>query len=186
MKLQQEKTCPRCAETIKSEAVVCKHCRYEFTKKCPYCAETIKSEATLCRYCHEELPQSSAPSTQSSPPPQERKVNWYMEGWKKYGVTSGRARRKEYWSFIFYNLIILFVLAFLEDFFIGLSNDQSVFATIYSLVIFIPNFAVGVRRMHDTDHSGWWLFVPIVNFIFLVSDGTQGDNRFGSDPKFIS
>jgi uncharacterized membrane protein YhaH (DUF805 family) len=47
-----------------------------------------------------------------------------------------------------------------------------------------------VRRLHDTDHSGWWLLiivVPIVGglvlFVFQVLDGTRGDNRFGPDPK---
>jgi uncharacterized membrane protein YhaH (DUF805 family) len=37
--------------------------------------------------------------------------------------------------------------------------------------------------MHDTDHSGWWLLLPIVNLIFAVMEGTKGDNRFGPDPK---
>lgn len=37
--------------------------------------------------------------------------------------------------------------------------------------------------MHDTDHSGWWLLFPIVNFALAVREGQRGDNRFGPNPK---
>ena len=40
-----------------------------------------------------------------------------------------------------------------------------------------------LRRMHDTDRSGWWLLVPIANLIFAIQDGQPGDNRFGPSPK---
>ncbi|MOA41712.1 Inner membrane protein YhaH [compost metagenome] len=49
----------------------------------------------------------------------------------------------------------------------------------------IPGITVGIRRMHDTDHRGWWLLVPFVNIIFLVMDSTPGPNRFGPNPKGI-
>ena len=114
-------------------------------------------------------------------------MNWYLEVLRKYAVFSGRARRKEYWMFFLFNLIITFVLGFIEGI-VGIAPeiDQSVLVTIYQLAVLIPSIAVGVRRMHDTDHSGWWLLVPIVNLVFAVSEGTRGDNRFGSDPKAIS
>jgi len=114
-------------------------------------------------------------------------MNWYLEVLKKYAVFSGRARRKEYWMFFLFNIIIAFALGFIEGIAgIAPASDQSVLATIYQLAVLIPSIAVGVRRMHDTDHSGWWLLVPIVNLVFAVSEGTRGDNRFGPDPKAIS
>ena len=106
-------------------------------------------------------------------------MNWYIEVLKKYAVFSGRARRKEYWMFFLINIIISFVLGFVE----GLLGGQGIIGNIYSLAVLIPGIAVGVRRMHDADHSGWWLLFPIVNFVFAVTEGTRGDNRFGSDPK---
>lgn len=113
-------------------------------------------------------------------------MNWYLEVLKKYAVFGGRARRKEYWMFALFNLIIMFVLGLIEGYFgIAPETEPAVFAYIYQLAVLIPTIAVGVRRMHDTNHSGWWLLLPIVNFVFLVSEGTQGDNRFGSDPKTI-
>jgi uncharacterized membrane protein YhaH (DUF805 family) len=61
---------------------------------------------------------------------------------------------------------------------------------IYALAMIIPSIAVAVRRLHDTDRTGWWCligFVPfigaIVLLIFFVLDSTPGTNRFGPNPK---
>jgi uncharacterized membrane protein YhaH (DUF805 family) len=56
---------------------------------------------------------------------------------------------------------------------------------LYQLAVLIPAIAVGIRRMHDTNHRGWWLLVPIVNLIFAVRDSDSGDNRFGPNPKTV-
>lgn len=69
------------------------------------------------------------------------------------------------------------------SFFDIILGTGGILGMIYSLGVLTPGIAVVVRRMHDTDHSGWWLLVPIVNLVFAVSDGTRGDNRFGPDPK---
>lgn len=59
------------------------------------------------------------------------------------------------------------------------------------LALLLPTLAVGVRRLHDGDHSGWWLFIglipligTIVLLVFLIRDGTPGLNRFGPSPKY--
>ena len=105
-------------------------------------------------------------------------MNWYLQALKKYAVFSGRAQRKEYWMFVLFNMIIAFLLGF-----IGGALGTVLLGNIYSLAIIIPSIAVGVRRMHDTDQSGWWIIVPFVNLYFWCIDGTSGDNRFGPDPK---
>ncbi|MBD2038845.1 DUF805 domain-containing protein, partial [Leptolyngbya sp. FACHB-321] len=80
--------------------------------------------------------------------------------------------------------IFAFVLGFISGLLSGATNtDQSVLSTIYQLAVFLPSLAVGVRRMHDTEHSGWWLLVPIVNLVFAVTPGTTGENKFGPDPN---
>jgi uncharacterized membrane protein YhaH (DUF805 family) len=112
----------------------------------------------------------------------EVNMNGYLEVLKKYAVFSGRARRKEYWMFVLFNLIIAFVLGFVE----GIVGGKGLIGSIYTLAVIIPGIAVGVRRMHDTDRSGWWLLLPIVNLVFLVQDSQKGDNRFGSNPKAIA
>jgi uncharacterized membrane protein YhaH (DUF805 family) len=52
--------------------------------------------------------------------------------------------------------------------------------------VLVPGITVGVRRMHDTDRSGWWLLLPFVNLVFLFQDSTPGANRFGLNPKGIA
>jgi uncharacterized membrane protein YhaH (DUF805 family) len=114
-------------------------------------------------------------------------MGWYFHVLRNYAVFTGRARRKEYWAFFGLNLLIALALGFIEGIVIAVSEgspgDVSVLGTLYQLAILIPSIAVGVRRMHDTDHSGWWLLFPVVNFVLAVSDGTRGPNRFGPDPK---
>ena len=54
------------------------------------------------------------------------------------------------------------------------------------LVLFallIPAIAVSVRRMHDVGKSGWFMLIPIYNFILTVSEGDSGPNEYGDDPK---
>lgn len=115
-------------------------------------------------------------------------MSWYLGVWKKYAVFSGRARRMEYWYFYLFNMIAGFVLAFMDGM-LGLSNSDTgngPLYSLYALAVVIPSIAVGVRRMHDTDHSGWWIIVPIVNLIFALTPGTNGANRFGEDPMAAS
>lgn len=76
MDLRQEKTCPRCAEAIKSDAIFCKHCSYEFTKVCPYCAETIKSDAKVCRYCNKTV--ATSRNQFGTPKPWYRTTVWLI------------------------------------------------------------------------------------------------------------
>jgi uncharacterized membrane protein YhaH (DUF805 family) len=111
-------------------------------------------------------------------------MRWYLDVLKKYAVFEGRARRKEYWMFLLFNFLVAFALGVFE----GMRGNSpaaggSMLVTIYQLAILIPAIAVGVRRMHDTDHSGWWILFPFVNLVLAVREGQQGDNRFGSDPK---
>ena len=119
-------------------------------------------------------------------------MNWYLEVLKKYAVFSGRARRKEYWYFCLFNVIIGIVLGVI-DYATGSHSNQAsmgLLGGIYSLAVLIPGIAVTVRRLHDTDHSGWWLLIgllplvgAIVLFVFMLSDSTPGENRFGANPK---
>jgi uncharacterized membrane protein YhaH (DUF805 family) len=109
---------------------------------------------------------------------------WYRRCLEKYFVVQGRARRKEYWMFTLVMGGIYLLLAILESA-LGLFPDDGglVIATIYELAMLIPGIAVGVRRMHDVDRSGWFILIPFYNLYLGVCDGTKGDNRFGSDPK---
>lgn len=113
-------------------------------------------------------------------------MNWYLEVLKKYAVFSGRARRKEFWMFCLFNIIIAIVLGTVE----GIVGSPGILGGLYSLAVLIPGIAVSVRRLHDTDRSGWWLligFIPIIGalvlLVFMVLDGKPGENQYGPNPK---
>ena len=113
-------------------------------------------------------------------------MNGYLATLKKYADFNGRARRTEYWLFVLFSMVIAMVLG-VVDYVLG---TPGIIGLIFALAILIPSIAVGVRRLHDTDRNGWWLliaFIPIIGtialLIFLLLDGTPGDNRFGANPK---
>ncbi len=105
-------------------------------------------------------------------------MNWYLKVLKNYVTFRGRARRKEYWMFFLFKMIFAFVFGFVCGF-IGLPE----LANLYTLAILIPSISVGVRRMHDVGKSGWFLLIPIYNFVFAVTEGEKGENQYGADPK---
>jgi uncharacterized membrane protein YhaH (DUF805 family) len=122
-------------------------------------------------------------------------MNWYLNVLKKYAVFSGRARRKEYWMFFLFNLIIGIILLAIDKMTgsINETTGMGILETIYSLAVLIPAIAVAVRRLHDTDRSGWWLLIALIPLIgaiillvFMVQDGKPGQNRYGPNPKEAS
>lgn len=114
-------------------------------------------------------------------------MQWYFAVMSKYAVFDGRARRKEYWMFFLFNIIIAMGIGFVTGFtgaLLGMGTTLSDSAgTLYSLAVFIPGIAVGIRRMHDIGRSGWWILAPIVNLVFLCKNGQSGENEYGPDPK---
>jgi uncharacterized membrane protein YhaH (DUF805 family) len=121
-------------------------------------------------------------------------MNWYIEVIKKYAVFEGRARRKEYWYFILINVLISFALTFVDGL-TGTLNPEigyGLLSGIYTLAILLPSISVTVRRLHDTNRSGWWFFIVLIPIlgaiallIFLVLDGKSETNRHGINPKSI-
>ena len=113
-------------------------------------------------------------------------MDWYLEVLRKYAVFNGRARRREYWMFWLINLVIEAVLGMVDTFL----GTLGLLGAIYALLIFIPGLAVTVRRLHDTNRSGWWILiglVPLIGWIFLlifmIQDSTPGENTYGPNPK---
>lgn len=107
-------------------------------------------------------------------------MEWMILPFKKYAQFTGRARRKEYWMFMLLYVICLVVAGTIDGIIFG---RPMAFYFLVILAFFVPMIAVGVRRMHDTDHSGWFIIIPVVNLVFSVTEGSRGPNRFGGDPK---
>lgn len=122
-------------------------------------------------------------------------MNWYLEVLKKYADFNGRARRKEYWMFFLFNIIISIALLIVDGI-LGTSavpGAMGLLGAIYLLALLIPGIAVAVRRLHDTGRSGWWILIVLVPFVggiilivFLVQDSMPGDNQFGRNPKMVT
>jgi len=127
-------------------------------------------------------------------------MRWMLMPLRRYAEFSGRSRRKEYWMFVLLNALIGLTvgLVFLVGYYADMSQTEMdtwlmpvvYLAGLYSLVAIIPGIAVTVRRLHDTDRSGWailWGLVPLIGalllILFYVTEGTRGPNRFGVDPK---
>lgn len=106
---------------------------------------------------------------------------------RKYLTFSGRAPRAEFWWFTLFYALVQWgaaVLAGVSD----MPDAGNVLEGVVSLLFFCPSISVGVRRLHDTDRSGWWMWiilVPFVGWIFLLiwycTRGTPGANRFGAE-----
>lgn len=112
-------------------------------------------------------------------------MNWYLDVLKNYAVFNGRARRKEYWMFMLFNILISFAIGFIE----GFLGSPGVIGLIYALAVLVPSIAVTIRRLHDTGRSGWWVLlglVPVLGIIlliFMVLDSQPNDNEYGPNPK---
>jgi uncharacterized membrane protein YhaH (DUF805 family) len=120
-------------------------------------------------------------------------MNYFIEGVKKYAQFHGRARRAEYWNFVLFSTIFTLALALIEAS-AGMTSDVSggVISMLFNLFILIPSLAVGVRRLHDTNTSGWFMLIaliPIIGIVVLifkfVQTGDAGVNEYGADPKVV-
>lgn len=109
---------------------------------------------------------------------------------RKYANFSGRAARSEYWYWNLFNMITVMALVVIDE---SLNPGEQVglFSVVTGLVtigLYLPTVAVYVRRLHDVDRSGWWMFIGLTGvgmiplFYWTCIQGTQGPNRFGADP----
>jgi len=99
-------------------------------------------------------------------------INAVKSGFRNYKNFKGRASRAQYWWWTLFTLIANILVS---------SISQSL-GNFLSLVILLPTIAITIRRMHDTDHVGWWMLFPIVNLVLSLRRGTLSENRFGPPP----
>ena len=132
---------------------------------------------------------------------------WMLLPLRRYFDFSGRSRPKEYWMFFLF-VILASIVAAIVDLMLGFGTTSysaeympnGFWATadyagtgpvqiLVLLAILIPTLSVGVRRLHDSDRTGWWLLIglipligAVVLLVFMIISGTRGPNRFGPDP----
>ena len=112
--------------------------------------------------------------------------NWKLVVLQSYAKFDGRAGRAEFWWFALANFVVVFALAILAQ----ISSIFLILYFVYAIAMFVPSIAVAIRRLHDTDKSGWMLLlglIPFVGFIillvFYIQEGTAGPNKYGPGPE---
>lgn len=85
------------------------------------------------------------------------------DGFSKFATFSGRSSRSAYWWWILFYVLIFFAASILDA-----AAKTPAFAVLVWLGFFIPNLAVLVRRLHDTDRSGWWVLIGLIPFIGAI------------------
>jgi len=101
-----------------------------------------------------------------------------VSGFKNYINFSDRASRSEYWFFILFLFISNIVVSMI-------SSDL---LSLWEFATALPSITISIRRLHDIDKTGWWIFLPttviglIPYFIWIIKKGDEGENRFGSNP----
>jgi uncharacterized membrane protein YhaH (DUF805 family) len=109
--------------------------------------------------------------------------NWKLVVLERYAKFDGRAGRAEYWWFALANIIVAIILIALAS----VSNLFFVLYFVWAIAIIVPSIAVGIRRLHDTDKTGWFLLLPIIPLVgwiillvLMVLDSDPGPNKFGA------
>ncbi len=132
-------------------------------------------------------------------------MNYFIDVLKKYAVFSGRARRKEFWMYYLFYVIIgiaLEIISFILTAITAAINNSvltiivsilsAVVILAFSLGTLVPTIAVTIRRLHDSGKSGWWYLIAlvplvgaIVLLVFCCLDSESGTNNYGPNPKEI-
>jgi uncharacterized membrane protein YhaH (DUF805 family) len=105
-------------------------------------------------------------------------MEWALMPLRKYAEFTGRARRKEYWSFVLLILVAAIAISLVEGA-LGLSGMVGPYGPLSALLLLgtlVPGIAVGIRRLHDTNRSGWWLLVgygPMCLSMLVMFGGIQ-------------
>lgn len=114
-------------------------------------------------------------------------MNFYVDAWKKFADFKGRSRRKEFWLFWLINSMISGLLQQVTG---SLGIAGTIILVVFGLAIILPMIAVGIRRMHDINKSGWWVLINLVPFIgsiwfivLAIKDSEPQSNQWGPCPK---
>ena len=112
--------------------------------------------------------------------------NWKLVVLERYAKFDGRAGRAEFWWYALANLIVYTALLILTQ----ITGLFLILYFLYAIAMIVPGVAVGIRRLHDTDKSGWLMLIAlaplvggIILLVFMVLEGTDGPNQYGAGPE---
>lgn len=160
---------------------------HESAPMCPNCGALQRKEA-------QGQATSSARPTPKAATDSDSLFSYYTAAFaQKYASFGGRARRREYWGFLLFNMVAAFACAAVDGM-VGTwssSGAAGAFYGLYLLAAFLPGLGVAVRRLHDVSKSGWnilWGVLPILGWIYFLvlmcRDSDRQANQYGSSPKY--
>ena len=106
----------------------------------------------------------------------------------KYVTFSGRASRSEYWYFVLFSILVSLAATIVDVAIFGIENDLSPINSLVTLALFLPSTAVGVRRLHDTNRSGWWIggfWIGLIGVVVMIGLIAAAD-PYAADEKIAS
>jgi uncharacterized membrane protein YhaH (DUF805 family) len=135
-------------------------------------------------------------------------MDWIITPFQRALDFKGRSRRKEYWLFVLFSIIVAIALCSLFAFMGGFDINASdiltpigetlapIFIVVYMLIFIFPSISISIRRWHDLGYTGWLfllstvlgnipllgVLVTIGNIIWFCMPGTVGPNKYGDDP----
>ena len=161
-----------------------------YVMKCPTCGNDNEGDANFCIGCGTNLiPGEASVGTEL---PMVGFGEAISRGLRNYFNFSGRATRAEYWWWGLFIILAGIVLAVVDTLTgtMGMFGDSGLLGFLFELATLVPSFALGARRLHDINRTGWWLllwFVLVIGWIVLIvwaiKQGDQGLNKYGPDPR---
>lgn len=195
--------CNNCETQLLPYAKFCASCGLEVVvsneKPCSSCGKRNQVAASFCRHCGISL----SGYTVSGKPDRERSdisdgptrqgmvsfTDSVKLGFKGYFQFGGRATRAEYWWWCLFWVIVIFIATLIA----GVFSGFGIFIPLFFIGTVIPYWALLIRRLHDTNKTGWWvltMFIPFVGsliHLFICSQPShKGPNKYGPDPRYVS
>jgi uncharacterized membrane protein YhaH (DUF805 family) len=120
--------------------------------------------------------------------------NWKLVVLERYAKFDGRAGRAEFWWYALANIVLYVAVWILVGIGFAIATGIGVLLIVVTfalyLALLVPSIAVAIRRLHDTDKSGWLLLIglipfvgPIILLVFYIQEGTAGPNQYGAGPE---
>ena len=151
---------------------------------CPTCGSETESGAQFCGICGTDL--TSGEVAAGSEQPMVSFGESISRVFSNYFNFSGRATRAENWWWVLFTIAGVVALTIVEN----VAGIPTLLSGIFRLATLIPSLAVGARRLHDINKSGWWQllwFAILIGWIILIvwaiKQGDRGPNKYGTDPR---
>ena len=185
--------CPNCDKDIFNTAVSCRHCKTKLLDG-NVIASLDKAEESKSNNNKRSNGRSSFESEDLTPQTPLSFNEAVRTCFQKYFDYSGRATRREYWFFSLFTVVVTIfigIIAGISELYVS-GSVFSFISSLFYLAVFLPSFSVSVRRLHDTNRSGWMLLIWLIPFfgllwvgILLCFASDKGTNRFGENPQGI-